>query len=150
MELYLPPILPKKRKQGIKINWSPEMIQELTQRFPYEFNKDIASLLGISWRSVVRKARELGLEKSPDFFETNRPEMVKLILKVRKHNPNQRGKGFVIPNSEPFRFKPGNIPPQVKTPDLVKQIHAKRNETIKRDRLRIKYNLPRITKLNLK
>lgn len=150
MELYLPPILPQKRKQGIPIVWTPGMIEELIHRFPIHFNKDIAKDLGISWRSVVRKARELGLEKNADFFDKNRPEMVKRILRVRKINPKQCGKGFVIPNSEPHRFKPGNIPPQAKNPDLVKQIHEKRNATIARERLRIKYGMSRITKLKLK
>jgi hypothetical protein len=35
-------------------------------------------------------------------------------------------------------------------PEIVKKVHRKRNLTIKRDRIRIKYNLPRLTKLKLK
>ena len=149
MELRFPIIPKPKRKQGIPIVWTPKMIDELTARFPTDFNKDIAKSLGIGWRSVVRKARELGLEKSPDFLEIKRSEIVVKIKRVRKPNPNQCRKGFVIPNSEQYRFKPGNIPPQVKNPELTKQIHAKRNATIARERLRIKYGLGRLTKLKL-
>jgi len=118
-------------------------------RFPFEFNKDIAKDLGVSWRSLVRKARELGLEKQEGFLDKKRGEIVKLILKVRKQNPAQTGKGFVIPNSEQYRFKKGHVP-RIKTdPELAKRIRDKRNETIRRDRLRRKYGLSPITKLKL-
>lgn len=150
MELRFPIIPKPKRKQGIPIVWTDKMLDELTARFPTDFNKDIAKSLGVSWRSVVRKARQLGLQKTPDFLEVKRPEIVKKILKVRKPNPKQCGKGFVIPNSEQYRFKPGNIPPQVNNPELVKQIHAKRNASIARDRIRVKYGLPPLTKLKIK
>lgn len=150
MELRLPPIPKPKRKQGIPIVWTTEMLDELKTRFATNFNKDIAKSLGISWRSVVRKARQLGLQKTPYFLSVKRPEIVKKILRVRKPNPKQCCKGFVIPNSEQHRFKPGNIPPQVNNPELVKLIHAKRNASIARDRLRMKYGLPQLTKLKLK
>lgn len=153
MELTFPQI-PKnivqpKPKRRFKIDWTPPMVEELTRRFPTDFNKDIAKDLGVSWRSLVRKARELGLEKEDGFLEKKRGEIVKLIAKVRKPNPAQTGKGFVIPNSEQYRFKKGDIP-RIKTdPELVKRIHDKRNETIRRDRLRRKYGLSPITKLKL-
>jgi hypothetical protein len=152
MELYLPPIIEKgkaKRPYRPKIIWTQEMFAELERRFPHEFNKDIAKDLGIGWRSLVRKARELGLQKEPGFLDTRRADIVTLILKVRKPNPAQQGKGFIIPNSEPFRFKKGHTPRIAWDQDLRDKIHQKRNQTIARDRLRIKYGLSRITKLKL-
>lgn len=153
MELYLPPVFnsqPKKRPYRPKIDWTPEMISELTRRFPVDFNKDIAADFGISWRSVVRKARELGLEKKQGFLEENRQDIVKKLMKVRKPNPKQQGKGFVIPNSEKYRFKKGHTPRIVWDEELKDRIHKKRNETIARERIRIKYGMQRLTKLNLK
>jgi hypothetical protein len=151
MELYLPPIIqkPTKRPYRPKIVWTEEMLSELKQRFPYEFNKNIAKDFGISWRSLVRKARELGLEKEANFLNTKRPEIVKLIAKVRRHNPAQQGKGFAIPNSEPYRFKKGHTPRIAWDIELRERVHKKRNETIRRDRIRIKYGLTRISKLKL-
>lgn len=153
MELTFPQI-PKnivqpKPKRRFKIDWTPQMVEELTRRFPTDFNKDIAKDLGVSWRSLVRKARELGLEKEDKFLDKKRGEIVKLILKVRKQNPTQTGKGFVIPNSEQYRFKKGHTPRIAIDPELAKRAHAKRNETIRRDRLRRKYGLSPITKLKL-
>jgi hypothetical protein len=81
MELYLPPIIqkPTKRPYRPKIVWTEEMLSELKRRFSNEFNKDIAKSLGVGWRSLVRKARELGLQKEDNFLNTKRPEIVKLI-----------------------------------------------------------------------
>lgn len=151
MELYLPPIKlePKPRKQGIKINWTPAMLDELVRRFPTDFNRDIAASLGIGWRSVVRKARELGLQKIEGFHEATGKERGRRAHAVRKHNPAQQGKGFVIPGSEPHRFQKGHKPPQADNPELVAQIHRKRNELIARERIRIKYGLRRLSKLKL-
>lgn len=142
---------PTKRQgaQGKKINWTPDMLNVLTSRFPREFNKDIANSLGVSWRSVVRKAREMGLEKTEDFHKLTGKERGRRAKKSRTHNPAQMGPGFVIPNSEKHRFKKGHTPATARNPELVKQIHQKRNELIKRERLRIKYGLPRLSNLNL-
>jgi hypothetical protein len=143
-------IQPKpKRKQGIKIVWTPEMLHLLTSRFATDFNKNIAKDLGIGWRSVVRKARELGLEKVEDFHEITGKERGLMAHKVRKHSPSQMGPGFVIPNSEKHRFKKGHTPPQKGNPEMIEKIHKKRNELIARERLRIKYGLPQISKLKL-
>lgn len=152
MELRLPPIppttAPTKRSgnQGIKIEWTPAMLDELTRRFPTEFNKDIAASLGVSWRSVVRKARELGLEKVENFHTITGKERGRRAHAKRKHNPSQMGKGFVIPGSEVYRFKNGHTPRIAWDTELVNRIHAKRNDTIARDRLRKKYGMSRLTK----
>ncbi len=138
-----------KRKPRPTIVWTPEMLQLLTERFPNTFNKDIAAELNVSWRSVVRKARELGLEKENGFLDTYREEMVKRIAKVRKHNPKQQGKGFTIPNSEPYRYTKGHVPATATDPELVKRIHAKRNETIRRDKIRRRFGMTPLTRMKL-
>lgn len=153
MELYLPPIprnVLNPQKQGVKIIWTPEMLEVLTRRFPHEFNKDIAKDLGMGWRSVVRKARELGLSKQEGFHEITGKERGRRAHAVRKHNPAQQGRGFIIPGSEAFRFQKGNVPPQVGNPELVERIHRKRNELIARERIRMKYGFPRLSRLNIK
>lgn len=50
-----------------KYAWSKADIEKLETLFPVTSNKSLANMFGIGWRTVVRKARELGLEKHPDF-----------------------------------------------------------------------------------
>ena len=146
-ENYTPPKANGHKR--VKIEWTPEMLQHLSTRFATEFNKAIAKDLCVSWRSIVRKARELGLEKEPQFLDKKRGEIVELIKKVRKPHPAKGQKGWSVPNGEKYRFKKGNVPPQKDNPELIAKIQEKRNALIARDRLRIKYGLPQISKLKL-
>jgi hypothetical protein len=146
----LPANIVSKRAFRPRIEWTEEMLNRLTQLFSTTFNKDIAAELGVSWRSVVRKARELGLNKADGFLDDNRTEIVKRIMKVRRHNPKQKGKGYVIPNSEQYRYVKGHTPANKNNPELTAKIQAKRNETIRRDRIRRQYGMPPLTSMKLK
>lgn len=48
------------------------------------------------------------------------------------------------------RYQKGNIPDTATDAALVKRIHLKRNDTIRRDRLRRKYGMSPLTKFKLK
>ena len=151
-ELYIPPVpvkANKKRAYRATVQWPQKRIDYLVANFATKFNRDLATELGCGWRTVIRKARELGLEKEPGFLDKNRTEIVKRIQKVRVHSPHQQGKGYYVPNSEQFRFKPGNIPASKTNPEIIERARQTRNETIRRERIRIKYNLPQLTKLKL-
>lgn len=132
-----------KRKKTI---WSTEMIQKLMTEFPNRFSRDIGKDLGISIRTVIRKARELGLEKEDSFLDKNRELITQLATDAHPPNPNKGNKDFRIPGGEKFQFKKGQPRPSVD----YNKIHQKRNETIRKERIRIKYGLPQKTKLNLK
>lgn len=56
-------------KQGYsrKIYWDGNMLSVLRRYFPNTRNEEVAEMLGVSPRTVVRKARELGIYKDPDF-----------------------------------------------------------------------------------
>jgi hypothetical protein len=148
MELYIPVILKKKQSRPT-INWTPVMIQKLKIEFPVRFNKELAKELGVGWRSLVRKAREMGVEKEPDFLENRRHVITEMAVKAN-HNPNTGNKGWSVPNSEYTRFKKGNVSVMRTNPDVVEKVRVKRNKTIKRERLRLKYGLLPLTKLKLK
>lgn len=51
-----------------RISWSRQMVDDLLRLFPKTLNKEIAEYLGISLRTMIRKARELGLQKDPDWL----------------------------------------------------------------------------------
>lgn len=125
--------------------WTDEMIEKLKAEFPIRFTNELVKEMGISQRTIIRKARSLNLEKIENFKEINQDKINELISKNHAPNPMKGVKGFIIPNSEQHQFKKGErkyIPDYEKT-------HAKRNETIRRCKLRRKYGLSPITKMNL-
>ncbi len=131
--------------KGLKTNWSDEMIDKLKTEFPNRFSRDIGKDMGISIRTVIRKARELNLEKIDNFLDQNRNEITRLAQENKQSNPMKGVKGFVVPGGEKHQFKKGHTPKN--NPE---QSRITRNETIHREKLRIKYGLPQKTKLNLK
>lgn len=53
-----------RKKDGVvTILWSGSMLAELRRLFPVTKNEEIAGVLGVSVRTMIRKARELGLKK---------------------------------------------------------------------------------------
>lgn len=147
MELYLPPI--KTQKRPFRIVWSGEMIKTLQVKFPFIFNRELAKELKVSMRSLIRKARELGLEKEPGFLSKNRALITQMAV-ANNHNKYTGQKGWSVPNSEATRFKKGQSSRMKTDPAVVEKVHLTRNETIKREKIRIRYGLSRLTRLNLK
>ena len=47
-----------------RIMWSRQMLDDLCSMFPTTQNAELAGILGVSQRTMIRKARELGLEKN--------------------------------------------------------------------------------------
>jgi hypothetical protein len=131
--------------KGVMIKWSPEMIEKLRTEFPNRITIDIAKELGVSLRSAIRKAREIGVEKRENFLDDFRSEITKRATAKKPPNPNKGNKDFRIPGGEQYQFRVGQ--PQVRK--NYERIHQKRNETIKREKLRLKYGLRQETKLKL-
>lgn len=53
-----------------KIHWTPQMIADLKRWFSTTLNEELAEILGVSARTVTRKARELGLNKNPEWLKS--------------------------------------------------------------------------------
>lgn len=79
-----------------KYAWSKTDLEYLTQYFPYTANKQLAKHFNISWRTIVRKARELNLQKNDDFRDQF--DFKKFGELASSH-----------PNSIATRFKPGQV-----------------------------------------
>ena len=108
-------ILVKAYKLGLKrdksthtIIWTPNMIKLLTDFFPIMFNKPLAKWIGVSQRTMLRKARELGLEKQEGFLEKRRKDIQQLaseaLKKVECETRFKKGERF-YPEGE---FKKGH------------------------------------------
>lgn len=141
-------IKPKRRTAGIE--WSDGMIETIASKFATSFNRDLADELGVSMRTMIRKARELGLEKEPGFLDKNRKEISQMARDARRPNPTKGQKGWSVSGSEKYRFKPGHVPAMKDNPELIERVHRKRNETIKNEKFRLRVGLEPETKLRLK
>lgn len=56
-----------KKGAAKRIYWTRRMLDDLKQLFPTTKNEEMAGILGVSVRTAIRKARELGLRKSPEW-----------------------------------------------------------------------------------
>ena len=46
-----------------RIFWSAKMLEDLRKMYPTTLNEELSGYLGVSIRTMIRKARQLGLEK---------------------------------------------------------------------------------------
>lgn len=72
----------KKKKSSHRIIWSPEMIEDFKKRYPDEFNTDLANDFQCDVRTILRKAREFGVEKAGNFIRINKAEIVRRTQKA--------------------------------------------------------------------
>lgn len=105
----------KCNEMGIKRGGQPREIRLTRQQklwlklnFPHMANCICAMFLGISQRSVVRQARRLGLSKTAQFMKEAQAHAVKKAQESHLKNGTYPPKGFIIPGSEAYRFKPGH------------------------------------------
>ena len=147
-ELYIPTIIPSKRRTCIE--WTDEMVDIITSKFATSFNRDLADELGVSMRTMIRKARELGLEKEHGFLDKNRKKISQMARDARSPNPTKGQKGWSVPGGERYQFKPGHVPAMKNNPELIERVHRKRNETIRNEKFRLRVGLHPETKLRLK
>ena len=110
-----------------KSKWTPQAVAALKAMWPDTRAREITATLGISERPVYRKARELGLQRSPEFVERVRALAMHHIRTHPKVLARQKSKGQVpwnkgIPGStgtqagcRTTQFRPGNTPPHPET-----------------------------------
>ena len=51
-----------------RIYWTGDMLSILQRYFPNTKTEEVAEMIGVSPRTVIRKARELGIDKNSDFL----------------------------------------------------------------------------------
>lgn len=131
--------------KGIKTTWTPEMDEIIRDKFPVMFTIDLVPVLGLSIRTIIRRARVLGVKKEEGFLDKNRSEISQRANANKPPNPNKGNSSFRIPGGEKYLFKKG----QARYPVDYELIHQKRNETIRKEKLRLKHGLRQKTKLKI-
>ena len=95
-----------------KIALTPEQERWLVAHFRHTTNPEIARRLGISETTMHRFARELGLTKSRQHMRKTQRNAADRARESHLRNGTYPPKGYIIPRSEEFRFKPGETSAQ--------------------------------------
>lgn len=96
------------RGYSTRIFWNRQMLDYLKSNFATMLNEELAACLGVSMRTLIRKARELCLTKDPAWLKAIYEERRLIAQHVNrtKGNPGFFKKGI---HSE-YEFKPGRVP----------------------------------------
>lgn len=144
-----------------KIVWTEIMLTKLEQCFPTRYNRELAKEIGVSIRTLIRKARELGIEKEPGFLDKRRDEITEMAKATEpwKHPESIRTQKAPAPEGfKACQFQPGEHrypevgfkkgqPSPMLDPEIREKAHKNRNKTIAKDRDRINRGLSPRTKL---
>ena len=76
---------------SLRIYWTNDMKKKFMQLYPVNTNDDLAVEFCCSVRTIVRRAREMGIEKDSEWLHAKWDENRKLIY----HNPNQDFTAFI-------------------------------------------------------
>lgn len=101
-----------------RIRLDAEQREWLRKAYPHVRTEICATRLGISHRSVVRLARKMKLEKTPEFMRDTQAYTAQKAKESHLRNGTYPKKGVVndnIAKGAPFRFKPGHVSPRKKT-----------------------------------
>ena len=90
------------------IFWSRDMLDYLQRHYPTTLNVELAGCLGVSPRTLIRKARELGLEKDASWLSRIWEErrLMAWMASKRKGYPGRFPKG--VRSNPSGEFKPGH------------------------------------------
>lgn len=147
-----PVITPRRPKRDCtKIVLTDEQQQWLRDNYATTLNKDCAAHLRISESSLHRWARQLGLTKDPDWFHALVLERCRMMAAVNRGSGNS-GKNNLRGGIE-TRFRSGqtNIERygEEKERQRIAKAAATRRETIRKERMRVRWGLPQETKLRV-
>jgi hypothetical protein len=124
----------------------------LIRHYKHTKNDDVMAKLGLKHSTLHRIVRELGLKKSAQFVRKCQANATQHAHAANRRN-NWPPKGYIIPKSREYCFKPGESNLQrlgeAKNRQRVDKAHAKRNQTIACDRRRILFGLEQQTKMKL-
>ncbi len=99
--------LPRKEAPN-KINLSQSDLYWLKCNYPHVRTEICASMLGISFRSCVRIARKLGVEKTAQFMKETQAVTAQKAKESHLRNGTYPAKGFYSPNLQKgaaYQFK---------------------------------------------
>ncbi len=124
----------------------------MESHFAHTKNEDVALRLGVSLRTAVRLAREMGLEKGAEFVRAMQANAATHAARANRGEGNS-GKVNLLKYGEAYRFKPGvggkdHVSPEA-WPGIRRRGAETRKRTIKAERRRVAFGLEQKTALRV-
>lgn len=139
--------------KGSKREFSEKEIEWLKRHFRNTKNEELARKLGCSQTALHRLARQYGLTKTPQFRTKCQHAAAAAAKRSHLENGTYPPKGYRIPRSEEFQFKPGETPVQRlgrRRENLRIQKSVKsRAHTFQLEKARAHWGLPQLTRMNV-
>lgn len=92
--------------QPSKIKLTHEQTSWMKRNYPHMSNEICATYLGISISTLHRNARRFRLAKTPQFMRDCHLHAASKARESHIRNGTYPPKGFIVPGSEKYRFKP--------------------------------------------
>lgn len=129
-----------------KIEWTDEMLSELKTCYRLETDMALAGRLGMCSKTLVSKARSLGLSKKPVRTNKTAIEMVSHLYEDHSYSEMAKMAG-ISPRTVSRIVKALHLQ---RTPLMERQIRSRRRkELIRRERAHVLYGLPQKTKIKV-
>ena len=90
------------------IYWNKRMLDDLKRLYATTKNEDLADILDVSMRTVIRKARELGLQKDTEWQHGNTMHHLKMMQLENKIHGIKSSFLKGVRHSPDTEFKPGH------------------------------------------
>ena len=124
----------------------------MEEHFAHTKNEEVACHLGVSLRTAVRLAREMGLEKSAEFVRAMQANAVKHAVRANRGQGNA-GKANLLKYGEAYQFKPGIGNKDRLSAEAFSEMYRRSAETRRRtvmaERRRVAFGLEQKTALRV-
>ena len=77
--------------QGLRVYWNKQMLSDLCRWYSTTKNEELAEILGVSVRTMIRKARQLGLRKDSEWMHNISMSHLHLANLVNRKNNHPNG-----------------------------------------------------------
>jgi len=119
-----------KKGNSTRLYWGELKVQDFKRMFPFNTNEDLAIEFECSVRTVVRRARELGLEKDPDWLQRvwNKNRRMAHFMNTLESTPKADLTNF-IEGGKAHRYQKGhsdNLTPEQRSERMKKAWETRR------------------------
>lgn len=136
-----------------KVILTPKQEAWLVRHFKHTKNDEICAKLGITPSTMHRYARRLGLRKTPQFMRKVQANAAAKAKASHIKHGTYPPKGYVIPRSEEFYFRPGVTPVERlgkrKNAQRIQRAADSRRKTYRYEKARRTFGVPQKTKLRV-
>lgn len=132
-----------------KIVMTPAQKAWMERHFKHTKNDAIMEKFGWSHSTLHRFAREMGLTKSPQFMHKCQAATTAAAKASHLRNGTYPPKGYIIPKSEQYRFKPGHKETEAAKRKRVAKATETMRQIRKEERARVNWGFRQLTNLRI-